>query len=160
MNDCPCGSGVEYSGCCEPVIGGSRSAETAEELMRARYTAYTNAAVDFIFETTHPDHRKGYDHAGTKEWAENSEWLGLEIVASNQGGTGDATGEVEFVARFRDKGVLQSHHELGHFRRKDDNWFFTSGDMVKPEPAVSSKVGRNEPCPCGSGKKYKKCCGK
>ena len=26
--------------------------------------------------------------------------------------------------------------------------------------AVSTKVGRNEPCPCGSGKKYKKCCGK
>jgi hypothetical protein len=26
------------------------------------------------------------------------------------------------------------------------------------QPAVSHKVGRNEPCPCGSGKKYKKCC--
>jgi len=26
--------------------------------------------------------------------------------------------------------------------------------------AVSNKVGRNDPCPCGSGKKYKKCCGK
>jgi len=30
----------------------------------------------------------------------------------------------------------------------------------KKEPARSQKVGRNEPCPCGSGKKYKKCCGK
>jgi len=27
------------------------------------------------------------------------------------------------------------------------------------EPAVSNKIGRNEPCPCGSGKKFKKCCG-
>ncbi|CAA7600572.1 NTF2-like domain protein [Acididesulfobacillus acetoxydans] len=27
-------------------------------------------------------------------------------------------------------------------------------------PAVSHKIGRNDPCPCGSGKKYKKCCGK
>jgi HEAT repeat protein len=26
-------------------------------------------------------------------------------------------------------------------------------------PAVSTKIGRNEPCPCGSGRKYKKCCG-
>jgi preprotein translocase subunit SecA len=30
----------------------------------------------------------------------------------------------------------------------------------KPEPARSDKVGRNAPCPCGSGKKYKHCCGK
>ncbi len=27
-----------------------------------------------------------------------------------------------------------------------------------PAPAKSQKIGRNEPCPCGSGKKYKKCC--
>ena len=30
----------------------------------------------------------------------------------------------------------------------------------RPMPAVSQKVGRNEPCPCGSGKKYKQCCGR
>jgi len=39
----------------------------------------------------------------------------------------------------------------------------TSGDSSKasrPEPARSEKIGRNNPCPCGSGKKYKKCCGK
>jgi len=43
----------------------------------------------------------------------------------------------------------------------DGNWL-----QSKPEPAAWSppfqaplKVGRNEPCPCGSGKKYKKCCG-
>ncbi len=33
-------------------------------------------------------------------------------------------------------------------------------DEQKPVPASSRKIGRNEPCPCGSGKKYKKCCGK
>ena len=31
---------------------------------------------------------------------------------------------------------------------------------VKSAPKKVSKVGRNEPCPCGSGKKYKQCCGK
>lgn len=30
----------------------------------------------------------------------------------------------------------------------------------KPVPGAAEKVGRNEPCPCGSGKKYKKCCGR
>ncbi len=34
------------------------------------------------------------------------------------------------------------------------------GTGFKSEPrSTASKVGRNEPCPCGSGKKYKKCCG-
>ena len=34
-----------------------------------------------------------------------------------------------------------------------------SNDSTQRKPAVSKKVGRNDPCPCGSGKKYKKCCG-
>ena len=160
MNDCPCGSGDAYARCCEPITGGARPAETAEELMRARFTAYTKAAVDFLFDTTHPDHREGYDHSGTKEWAEKSEWMDLEIVKTSQGGPGDTAGRVEFVARFREKGLLQTHHELGHFKREGGTWFFTHGDMVKPKPAVSTKVGRNDPCNCGSSLKFKKCCGK
>ena len=32
-------------------------------------------------------------------------------------------------------------------------------ELNPPQPAHSEKVGRNDPCPCGSGKKYKKCCG-
>jgi SEC-C motif-containing protein len=160
MNECPCGSGAEYAECCGPVIGGEQLAETAEKLMRARYTAYTRAETDFIFSTTHANHREGYDHAGTKAWAEKSEWLGLEIIDTRQGGAADPAGEVEFIARYREEGTLQAHHELGHFKREGEAWYFTTGEMVKPKPAISTKVGRNEPCPCGSGRKYKKCCGK
>lgn len=160
MNNCPCGSGTAYSDCCEPVIRGARPAETAEQLMRARYSAYVGAQMDFIFETTHPDHRQGYDHAGTKEWAENSEWQGLEIIAAKQGGPEDAGGEVEFIARFLEKGEPREHHENAHFKRKDGRWLFTEGSMVKPKPIIVNKIGRNDPCTCGSGLKYKKCCGK
>ena len=36
-----------------------------------------------------------------------------------------------------------------------------TGERPKPQPVhVEKKVGRNDPCPCGSGKKYKNCCGK
>ncbi|HEY6873115.1 MAG TPA: YchJ family protein [Geobacteraceae bacterium] len=160
MNNCPCGSGAAYADCCEPVITGARPAETAEQLMRARYTAYVGAKTDFIFETTHPDHRQGYDHEGTREWAENAEWEGLEIVASQGGGAEDAAGQVEFIARYREKGTPREHHELAQFKKDKGTWFFTDGAMVRPKPLTSSKIGRNEPCPCGSGAKYKKCCGK
>jgi SEC-C motif-containing protein len=128
--------------------------------MRARYSAYVAAQMDFIFETTHAKHREGYDHAGTKEWAENSEWLGLEIVGTLQGGPDDERGEVEFIARFREKGVLREHHENAHFLKENGSWYFTDGAMVKPKPVIVSKPGRNDPCSCGSGIKYKKCCGK
>ena len=160
MNSCPCGSGVPFSGCCEPVITGARPAETAERLMRARYAAYVGVNTDFIFESTHPDHRKGYDHEGTKEWAEGAEWEGLEIVACRRGAADDAEGEVEFIARYREKGALREHHENAHFLKEKGTWYFTDGTMVRPKPLTSNKVGRNDPCPCGSGAKYKKCCGK
>jgi len=160
MNSCPCGSGAAYSDCCEPVINGSQSAETAEQLMRARYSAYAMVKMDFVFGSTHPDHRKGYDHKGTKEWAESSEWQGLEIVESRKGGREDSEGQVEFIARFSEKGTQREHHECAHFKRENGKWFFTDGSMVKPKPLVVNKIGRNEPCSCGSGLKYKKCCGK
>ncbi|MEG2597224.1 MAG: SEC-C metal-binding domain-containing protein, partial [Oscillospiraceae bacterium] len=34
-----------------------------------------------------------------------------------------------------------------------------SDTSIKKQPIHSKKIGRNDPCPCGSGKKYKKCCG-
>ncbi len=160
MNNCPCGSGSAYSECCEPAISGAQPAQTAEKLMRARYSAYVNAQMDFIFESTHADHREGYDHKGTREWAENAEWQGLEIIAAKKGGQTDASGEVEFVARFLENGEPREHHENAQFIRENGNWFFTEGKMVKSKPIISSKIGRNDPCSCGSGLKYKKCCGK
>jgi SEC-C motif domain protein len=160
MDSCTCGSGVSYAECCEPVITGARRAETAEELMRARYSAYARVETDFLLETTHPDHRTGYDHEGTRVWAESAEWLGLEIVDCQRGGKEESIGEVEFIARYRDKGGLREHHESAHFRKDKGAWLFTEGTMVKPKPIVSAKIGRNEPCSCGSDAKYKKCCGK
>lgn len=160
MAKCPCGSSKTFSECCEPVICGSRPAETAEQLMRARYSAYTKAAMDFIFETTHPQHRSDYDHDGTKTWAEESDWQGLEICGTERGGKNDSTGEVEFIARFKRGEMPHEHHENGLFEKKDGIWYFTEGIMVKSKPIRSQKIGRNDPCSCGSGMKYKKCCGK
>lgn len=160
MSKCPCGSGAAYSDCCEPVINGTQPAETAEQLMRARYSAYAGVQMDFIFESTHPDHRKGYDHKGTMEWAESSEWQGLEIIETRKGGREDSEGQVEFIARFLEKGIQREHQECAQFKRENGSWYFTDGSMVKPKPIIANKIGRNEPCSCGSGLKYKKCCGK
>jgi len=94
MSLCPCGSGGDYAACCEPIISGSQPATTAEALMRARYSAHVKVAIDFIFESMLPAQRDNYDHEGTKSWAETSEWLGLEILATEQGQVGDEEGRV------------------------------------------------------------------
>lgn len=157
---CPCGTGKSYAECCEPLITGKRKALTAEELMRSRFSAYAKVEIGYIHETTHPDHRADFDEKGTRQWAEQSEWEGLEIVSTFAGGADDDEGRVEFIARYRDKGAHRTHHELADFRRHDGAWYFADGVGVKPRPATSTKVGRNDPCTCGSGAKYKKCCGK
>jgi SEC-C motif domain protein len=157
---CPCG-GPSLEECCGPFLSGERLPETAEALMRSRYTAYTREEIDYIVNTHHPRGREDVDRAQTETWAKEAEWSGLEIVSTQRGGPGDSEGEVEFIARYTVKDAEFSHHERSTFRREDDRWFYLDGAMIKPRPVVreAPKVGRNEPCPCGSGKKFKKCHG-
>ncbi|WP_275098398.1 YchJ family protein [Sedimenticola hydrogenitrophicus] len=161
MSLCLCGSSKPADDCCNPVLNGDRQAVTAEDLMRARYCAFASGRVDFLSSSLHPEHRDDHDVEATRRWAENSTWLGLRIVASERGGEQDADGVVEFIATFKEKGVVRHHHERSNFSRVDGEWFFVDGEPVLPETRVnqSPKIGRNDPCPCGSGKKFKKCCG-
>lgn len=129
--------------------------------MRSRYTAFVKTEVDYIFETTHPDQQQGYNREGIRSWSKNSDWMGLEILETTDGGPEDKTGMVEFIARYRKNGQRQEHHEIAEFVKKDDRWYFKDGHPPKRTGTIRKgpKVGRNDPCTCGSGKKYKKCCG-
>ena len=103
MNLCPCGSGVAYSDCCEVYISGKRAAPTAEALMRSRYTAYVNKEISYLEETLTPQEKADFSAAETLRWAENSEWIGLEVSQTEGGSEGDKTGIVGFSARFKNK---------------------------------------------------------
>jgi SEC-C motif-containing protein len=129
--------------------------------MRSRYAAFVEADLDYIRDTLHPGSRKDHDERATRNWATRSQWLGLEIRATDRGGEGDADGVVEFVARYRYKGEVVSHHERARFVKEDGRWWFVDSETPATEPVVreSPRVGRNEACPCGSGRKHKKCCG-
>ena len=162
MSQCPCGSGKAFTDCCSPVLSGEQDAVTAKQLMSARYSAFTKADMGFLNRSLHPDHRHDHDAEATRRWAENSAWLGLEIVSTEAGGESDETGVVEFIASFKEKGVIRHHHERSQFAKQDGQWYFVDGEIVPPKTRVNEgpRVGRNDPCPCGSGKKYKKCCGR
>lgn len=160
MSSCPCGSGKELNVCCEPYISGSVKAPTAEALMRSRYTAYTQVEVDYILKTHDSKTRNEISKEETKIWAENSEWLGLEVIKTVKGGEDDTAGKVEFKAYYKQNGVKHTHHEEANFVKKRGSWYFEDCVIVnKPIVREGAKIGRNDPCPCGSGKKYKKCCG-
>jgi SEC-C motif-containing protein len=131
--------------------------------MRARYSAHTTADIDYIVATHHPDTRSEIDVEQTKSWASDSQWLGISILNVEGGQVGDQSAEVEFMASYIDpNGQKQSHHELSEFERYENEWFFK--DARTPQVVQfrrdQPKVGRNDPCSCGSRKKYKKCCGK
>ncbi len=162
MAQCPCGSGRAYDQCCAPLIRGEASPETAPELMRARYSAHTMADMAYLQRTHDPGSSDEIDVEGTRRWAQRVQWLGMEIVAAEGGGRDDTSGTVEFIAHYRERGVRQRHHERARFQRdRQGEWLYVDAETPQTEPIrhEGPKVGRNDPCPCGSGKKYKRCCG-
>lgn len=161
MKNCPCGTGRSYSECCEPYITGKEKAPTAEALMRSRYSAYVEHAVDYIINTCIKKGEKDIDIKSTRDWSERSTWLGLKIISTEKGGPADSEGTVGFEATYERDGLKDVHQETATFKKENGEWLYDEGVIV-PRTVVRSspKVGRNDPCPCNSGKKYKHCCGK
>jgi SEC-C motif domain protein len=159
MNRCYCGKSTEFEKCCEPFLKGLMNPSTAEDLMRARYSAYVTGDIDFIQSTHNPEYIDGMDLEETRRWSRDSEWLGLEILGTTKGSSNDNEGSVEFRASYSLNGLSNVHHENSTFIEVEGKWYFDEGNVI-PATVVreGAKVGRNDPCPCGSGKKYKKCC--
>jgi uncharacterized protein YchJ len=108
---------------------------------------------------------------GAKQWAEGSKWKGLKIASTKKGEATDTTGMIEFTATYEKDGEGIDHHEISKFRKtKDGKWLFVDGEShthkegeghhesTPPVVRTGPKIGRNDPCHCGSGKKFKKCC--
>ncbi|WP_265553569.1 YchJ family protein [Serratia grimesii] len=150
---CPCGGGLEYSACCEPYINGTQTPLTPGKLMRSRFSAYVKQNVDYLIATWHPDCHAAEWRNAIVDSFKNTQWLGLTVVEEKQGHESDE-GFVEFIARFIDSntGEHKAMHERSRFLQLEQRWYYIDG--TKPQP------GRNAICPCGSGKKYKKCCGR
>jgi len=164
MTHCPCGSGADLDECCRPILGGA-PAPTAEALMRSRYTAFVRGDRDHIentyaWEARAREARDNVLRPGVTDALPSVEWVGLKIFDIFRGGVDDDAGMVEFAARYRKDGALLVHRERSNFRREDGRWVYVDGDVIpKVAPEQVGKTGRNQPCPCRSVKKFKKCCG-
>ncbi len=157
QNLCPCGSEKTFDDCCQPYLSGTALPPSAEALMRSRYTAYTRMDDNYLLATWHPNTRP--TNPTPSDDGDESAWTGLDILRTEAGQSGDNTGVVEFIAHCEINGVASQLHEISEFSHDGERWFYVDGSGQQPIRRETPKVGRNQPCPCGSGKKYKKCCG-
>lgn len=156
---CPCGSQKLFSECCQPLLSEEVLADTAEALMRSRYSAFATGNIDYLISTLHPSKRQPQDHELLQGALHNTNWLGLQVRHCEKGLADDDRGTVEFVATWSEAGQSGFLHERSRFLKEDGHWFYVDGDLFDTSGKNIAKPGRNEPCWCGSGKKFKKCHG-
>ena len=147
---CPCCSGKQYSVCCQPFLNGEALPLSAEQLMRSRYTAYATGNAVYLTETWHASQRSVDLTARLSESFAGTTWLGLNVTCCNHG-IHENEAFVTFFARYREKERESAIAERSRFLREEGRWYYVDG--------TAPAIGRNDRCPCGSGKKYKKCCG-
>lgn len=146
---CFCRSGKEYKHCCAPFHLHTAVLETAEQLMRSRYTAYVLKNIPYIVATTVPSQQTLLETHLLQEWADNTTWLGLEILKTEN--LTKTQSAVEFKAIFQGEEGELAHQERSIFVKIENRWYFV-------DPTVSLPTMK-QPCVCGSGKKFKHCCG-
>ena len=149
-------------------------ADTAAQLMRSRYCAFVLQHVEYIVATTAPFQQALLDKKSIADWSQQTDWAGLAVIKHTPK-IGKRHAQVEFKAYFHlpasavhsaglDLAVLDNkgldskgvHHELSTFvnipTHDNSRWYFL-------DPTVTMQVTQKQPCPCGSGEKYKRCCG-
>lgn len=118
---CPCG-GSAYVQCCGRFHAGGVP-ETAEQLMRSRYSAYAMGLMDYVHQTWHartrPERSELQHDTATK-------WLGLDVKRHLPDGD-EAT--VEFVARYKVGGRAHRLHEVSRFVREAGRWYYLDGSF-------------------------------
>lgn len=156
MTPCSCYSGRPYQDCCGPFLETGGVPETAEALMRSRFSAFQRKNTAYLLSSWDPSTRPpALDFDQDERF-----WSGLDVVRRIGGGEGDTRGVVEFKASYELGEDTYLFHEISRFVRAGDRWLYL--DATFPYHGKIAHQGvpvKNAPCPCGSGKKYKKCCG-
>ncbi|HLY11576.1 MAG TPA: YchJ family protein [Planctomycetota bacterium] len=153
---CPCGSGQSFAACCNPILKREKPAPDAERLMRSRFTAHVARDFEHLHRTVLETAKEPYvadgDVGGTA-------WTRL-VIHSHEKGTKPDFAYVDFTAYYQEGEVEKALHEKAEFQRVEGTWYYTRAMRQGPAPIklTQAKAGRNDPCPCGSGKKYKQCC--
>lgn len=152
---CPCGEQLSLQACCGRYHQGA-IAPSPEALMRSRYSAFALGLSDYLLATWHPTTRPMKLAPDP-----STEWKALFIISAEP--PLDSSGSVHFRALFREqpheRGPVEKEwhvlEEVSRFIHQQQRWWYVDG-----QPSITRlKPGRNDLCPCGSGRKLKRCCG-
>lgn len=125
---CPCASNLTFDRCCEPYLAGRKSPETAEKLMRSRFTAYALARADYLAATTAAEEREKLDVQELERYCKAVKCISLKVLSTQAGGPGDETGEVVFHAKLQINGKRMLHWEKSRFVREEGRWAYLDGE--------------------------------
>lgn len=146
---CYCGSELTFDACCNKFIEGIELPNSPEQLMRSRYSAYVIKNSSYIFNTYAAEQQQANPISEISAFAQQAKFIRLQIIEA-------ATQQVEFIAYYIIDNTLYQLHERSNFVIQDGKWRYVDGTLFD---APTLKLGRNDLCPCGSTKKYKKCHG-
>ncbi|MDO7172218.1 YchJ family protein [Mariniflexile sp. AS56] len=119
---CYCGNTATYQNCCEVYHKNGGKTETAQQLMRSRYSAFVLANGDYLMNTHHPKTRPIKEKKAIVAWAKSVEWIKLEVIETTKGLINDTEGTVTFNAFFYDNGKIDVIHEKSAFIKENNNW--------------------------------------
>lgn len=145
---CVCDLTKEKTEClCQSLITGKSTANEPVDLMRSRYVAFATGKVDYLYATSSKALQQQLTINELKESCDNTQFIGLEIIEHNDDW-------VEFKADYLVDDILSCIHETSQFIKEGATWKYDNGVL---HPSEQIKVKRNDLCPCGSNKKFKKC---
>ena len=115
---CYCCSGKPLPQCCEIYLTGKAYPNTAEALMRSRYSAFVTGNLPYLRKTWHPDTCPDLTPEDLQ-----TKWSRLEVVKSKQGLKKSI---VEFKAWFIDDGEEGALHEISLFKLHKKRWVYVA----------------------------------
>ncbi|GAA60210.1 SEC-C motif domain protein [Pseudoalteromonas sp. BSi20652] len=148
---CVCGSQQNYADCCEPLHLAIQQAKTPEQLMRSRYSAYVLKNAKYVYQTYAINKQQENPIKEIKDFADSCRFIKLTVINSGHENNQEF---VEFKAHYFYQNLYCELNEKSQFIKEDGQWRYLDGEIY---PVADIKVSRNDNCPCGSGKKYKKC---
>ncbi len=115
--NCYCGNPKSYTNCCEVYHKNGGVTETAEQLMRSRYSAFVLANGDYLMQTHHKSTRPIKEKKAIVKWAKAVQWLKLEVLEST-------IDTVNFNAYFFENGTPDVIAESSKFVKENNCWFY------------------------------------
>lgn len=121
---CYCGNNKTYQDCCEVFHKNGGKTETAEQLMRSRYSAFVLANGDYLMQSHHASTRPIEEKKEIIKWAKSVQWIKLEVLETSKGNKNDTDGTVTFNAYFYEHGKVNVIHEKSAFIKENNHWTY------------------------------------